>query len=558
MVKRVLKLMYSEIRGLHQAAYILALFAFGSQMLALVRDRLLAHSFGAGYELDLYYAAFRIPDLLFVLFASVLSVYVLLPFVVGAKEAEGEKAGAQVLSQMFSVFLVVYVLIAGILFFAIPYLVPLFFPGLVEHSDTLVLLIRILLLQPFLLGISSLYGVVTQLSHRFVLYAVSPLIYNVGIIIGITVFYPSLGMAGLGLGVVLGALGHMLVQAPLVSQSAYAFSFTRACDKKLFLSIIGVAIPRALTLSVHQIVLFVFISIATLMTVGSVSVFQFAFNLQSVPLAIIGMSYSVAAFPVLADLFAKKDKDAFNVHVLTALRHIIFWSFPIIAFVIVLRAQIVRVVLGSGAFDWNDTRLTAAVLALFIVALTAQSILLLLVRTFYAGGKTLVPLVVALCGAGVSITAAIFGLKAIAVEPQALESLDALLRLTDVPGTEVLILALAFVFGVLVEMCILFYLTIREFGLELGRLGRQLFEAVSAALAAALAAYATLSFVVEGINQETFIGIMLQGLVAGIAGVAAALLVYYLLGSVELREMYRSYHSRIFKTDVIGPQNDTL
>src|SRR3989344_3840213 len=358
MVRRVLQLMYSEIRGLHQAAYILALFAFGSQMLALVRDRLLAHSFGAGGELDLYYAAFRIPDLL----------YVLLPFVTTARANKGDEAGAEVLGQMFTVFLLLYVSIAAVLFVIVPYLVPIFFPGLMVYGDTLIVLIRILLLQPFLLGISSLFGVVTQLSHRFILYAISPLIYNLGIIAGITLLYPYFGMSGLAMGVVIGALGHMLVQYPLVSQSEFAFKLVKAFDWKFLRSVCMVAVPRALTLSVHQLVLLAFIGVATTMTVGSVSVFQFAFNLQSVPLAIIGMSYSVAAFPVLADLFAKKDSSAFNMHVMTALRHIIFWSFPIIALVVVLRAQIVRVVLGSGAFDWNDTRLTAAVLALFIVA----------------------------------------------------------------------------------------------------------------------------------------------------------------------------------------------
>ena len=157
MVKRVLQLMYSEIRGLHQAAYILALFAFGSQMLALVRDRLLAHSFGAGAELDLYYAAFRIPDLLFVLFGSVLSVYVLLPFVTQARADRGDKAGAEVLGQMFTVFLLCYVSIAVVLFIIVPYLVPIFFPGLMAYEETLIILIRILLLQPLLLCISSLY-----------------------------------------------------------------------------------------------------------------------------------------------------------------------------------------------------------------------------------------------------------------------------------------------------------------------------------------------------------------------------------------------------------------
>ncbi len=558
MVKRVLKIMYSEIRGLHQAAYILALFAFGSQILALVRDRLLAHTFGAGDELDLYYAAFRIPDLMFVLFVSVLSVYVLLPFVTKAREADGAKAGAHVLGQMFTVFLVCYSVIALVLFFATPYLVSVFFPGLADHFETLIVLIRILLLQPFLLGVSSLFGVVTQLSHRFILYAISPLVYNVGIILGIVVLYPHFGMRGLVIGVVGGALGHMLVQLPLVSKSDFAFGLAKSFDYKLMKSILLVAIPRALTLSIHQLVLLVFVGVATMMAAGSVSVFQFAFNLQSVPLAIIGMSYSVAAFPVLADLFAKKDQGAFNAHVLTAMRHILFWSFPIIALVIVLRAQIVRVVLGSGEFDWSDTRLTAAVLALFIIALTAQSILLLLVRTFYAGGKTRTPLLVALGGALVSIASALMGLRLISLYPNFNNGLEVLFRLEGVAGTEVLVLALAFSFGVLVEMSILILMTKKEFGFKWEGLGQQMMQSVLAATAAALSAYAALVFIVDGINQETFIGILLQGAVAGIVGTASAIFVYYVLGSRELNEIYRSYHSKIFKTDVIGPQPDTL
>jgi len=558
MVKRVLNLMYSEIRGLHQAAYILALFAFGSQMLALVRDRLFAHTFGAGNELDIYYSAFRIPDLLFVLFVSVLSVYVLLPFVSQAKEAGGAAAGARVLSQMFSVFLLSYSVIAFVLFLITPLLVPIFFPGLIHETETLVLLIRILLLQPFLLGISSLFGVVTQLSHRFILYAVSPLIYNVGIIIGIILFYPILGLPGLVIGVVLGSLGHMLVQFPLVSKSEYSFSFIKIFDYSLLRSIFMVAIPRAFTLSIHQLVLLIFVGAATLMATGSVSVFQFAFNLQSVPLAIIGMSYSVAAFPVLADLFAKKDQLSFNTHVLTALRHIIFWSFPIIALVIVLRAQIVRVVLGSGAFDWNDTRLTAAVLALFIVALTAQSILLLLVRTFYAGGKTKTPLLVALGGAVISLLSALAFLQWIDLYPEFRNFIEVFFRLEGVIGIEVLVLALAFVSGVIIEMFILFYLTTKEFGLKCVGLGVQLLEATLAALVAALSTYIALVFLVAGVNQETFVGIMLQGSIAGVIGVIGGLLTYYILGSRELKEIYRSYHSKIFKTDVIAPQQDTL
>ena len=546
--------MYSEIRGLHQAAYILALFAFGSQLLALVRDRMLAHTFGAGNELDLYYAAFKIPDLLFALFASVLSVYVLLPFVTRAKENEDAKVGANILGQMFTIFLIVYTFIATLLFIFAPYVIKVVFPGLASDSETLVTLFRILLLQPLFLGISSLFGVVTQLSQRFVLYAISPLIYNIGIIFGIAVLYPILGLIGLVAGVVIGALGHMLVQLPLIVKSELSFGLVRRFDFTLLRSVFFVAVPRAITLSIQQVVLLVLISMATLMTAGSVSIFQFAYNLQSVPLVIIGMSYSVAAFPVLANLIAQNKQDVFNIHVYTALRHIIFWSFPIIALIVVLRAQIVRVVLGSGAFDWNDTRLTAAMLALFTVALTAQSFMLLLIRAFYAGGNTRLPLIIALIGAGTAISSAYLFLHYFASSDVFRHTLESLFRLEGVSGTEVFVLALAFVTGVMVEMFILIAVATSLFGIKWEGIWRRLFEAISAALVAGLSAYATLIFVVDGINQETFVGILLQGAVAGIVGVIGAIVTYRLLKSKELEEISRSLHAKFFKKDVIGPQ----
>ena len=331
MVRRVFNFMYKEVRGLHQAAYILALFAIGSQILAVVRDRLLAHLFGAGSELDLYYAAFRIPDLMYVLFASVLSVYVLLPFVSRYTEEGGAKSGAAVISQIFSVFLILYSIIALVLALTATLYVPLLFPGFVDKAALLATLIQILMFQAFLLGVSSLCGVVTQIGHRFVLYAISPLLYNLSIIFGVVVLYPFMGLSGLVSGVVIGAFLHLAIQLPLVLRSEYRFGITTSFDWILLRDIFAVSVPRALTLSVNQIVLLILTSIASTMAVGSVSVFQFAFNLQSVPLAVIGMSYSVAAFPTLSTLLAKKKIHEFNNQLLTALRHIVFWAVPISA-----------------------------------------------------------------------------------------------------------------------------------------------------------------------------------------------------------------------------------
>lgn len=554
MVKRVFNFVYQEVRGLHQAAYILALFAFGSQILAIVRDRLLAHTFGAGAELDLYYAAFRIPDLLFVLFASVLSIYVLLPFVNRYTEADTPASGAMVLSQIFTLFLYVYIVVAGLLAFLAPWYVPKFFPGFAGEYENLILMLQILLLQPFLLGLSSLCGVVTQMNHRFILYALSPLLYNLGIILGIIFLYPSFGLVGLIVGVVVGALGHLLIQIPFVVNSEYSFSLIPKIQWSLIAKVLAVSVPRALTLSVNQLVLLVFIGMASVMVAGSVSVFQFAFNLQSVPLAIIGMSYSVAAFPTLSNLHSKKDGNGFNLQILTALRHIVFWSIPIVGLVIVLRAQIVRVLLGSGEFDWGDTRLTAAILAIFVLSLVAQSALLLLIRAFYAGGRTILPLVVALTSGLVSIALAYFLQSLYLEHTNWQDSLNEIFRLNNVKGTEVIVLAIAFMFGQFLQLIILAIASVKAFSISYRPLVRIFFQSTLASLAGAISSYATLAFVVDGINQETFIGIMIQGVSAGIMGLLAIVLVYAATGSSELKEIFKSFQTKIFSTDVIAPQ----
>jgi peptidoglycan biosynthesis protein MviN/MurJ (putative lipid II flippase) len=405
-----------------------------------------------------------------------------------------------------------------------------------------------------LLGLSSLCGVVTQMNHRFVLYAISPLLYNVGIIFGIAALYPIFGLYGLVFGVVLGAFGHVLVQVPFVVQSKYTFRFVPKIDWGLVKQVLAVSVPRALTLSVNQIVLLVLVGMASVMAAGSVSVFQFAFNLQSVPLAIIGMSYSVAAFPTLSLLHAKADRAGFNAQLLTAMRHIIFWAIPIAALVIVLRAQIVRVLLGSGSFDWADTRLTAAVLAVFVISLIAQAMLLLLIRAFYAGGRTVLPFVVALSSGIISVVFAVWmrGVYESSVAFQ--EWVTTLFRLSDVAGAEVLVLALAFVCGQFVQLLVLFFLSRSVFGISYRPLFVLGCQALFAGFFGGLAAYATLSFVVAGVNQDTFIGIAMQGLAAATAGVGATILAYSVVRAKELPEITRSFQAKIFKTDVIAPQ----
>ncbi len=558
MVKKVFELVYKEVRGLHQAAYVLGIFTFGSQLLALVRDRMLAHQFGAGMELDLYYAAFRIPDLLYVLFASTLSVYVLIPFVASRLGVEDGSKARELLSQVFSVFLLCYSLLALCVFICAPWFLPVLFPGMEAQMAELVELTRILLLQPLLLGVSSLFGVVTQLGHRFVLYAISPLIYNVGIIAGIVLLYPSFGLPGLAWGVVFGALGHMLVQVPLVRSSNLAFGIVfRASPQDLY-EVLKVSVPRAITLALHQVVLLVLLGIASLMAVGSVAVFQFAYNLQSVPLAVIGASYSIAAFPFLADLYAQKKMDAFRLHIITAFRHIIFWSVPAIALLIVLRAQVVRVVLGSGAFDWGDTRLTAAVLALLSLSLFAQAVNLLIVRAFYAGGNTRTPFFVTIIGSLCAVALTLFLYWSYTVHAGLVQILEVVMRIESVPGSEIVVVGLGFSIAMCLQTAVLLFCAIRAFGIPMQWFLPNVSRALCAGLVGAMATYVTLNLFVDGINEEAFLGIFIQGLLGGFAGLAGVIATYYILRSPEQAEVYKAFHSRIFKTEVVAPQEDVL
>ena len=372
-----------------------------------MRDRLFAHTFGAGAELDIYYAAFRIPDFLFVAVGALVSVYILIPELAKRGDEE-QKRYIDTVVVGFSLLAVFSSFLAAI--FA-PAILEMLFPSLVEggYKETLTALTRIMLLQPILLGLSNILAAVTQVRARYGLYALSPILYNIGIIVGVLVLYPLWGLTGLAWGVVFGALLHFGIQLPSILSDGFFHKLPTSIDIAALVRTASISIPRALTLSLNQVAFIGLVALAATLSPGSVAIFMFAYNLNSVPLAVVGASYSVAAFPTLAAAFSTGRREEFVGHVAIAARHVIFWSLPLIALIIVLRAHIVRVVLGSGAFDWTDTRLTAAALAIFSLALLAQGLMLLLVRGYYAAGRTLAPFIVSLAStAGVVILGVLF------------------------------------------------------------------------------------------------------------------------------------------------------
>jgi len=555
MVKRILGAIHRQIGELHEAAYVLAIFAFAAQLLSLVRDRLFAHIFGASTTLDIYYAAFRIPDLVFISLGSLVSAFVLIPFLTRQLSESTEKAHIFI-KDITSAFFYVLVGVSVVLVIVVPQLVRLVYPGFSGTDfETLVMLTRLLLLSPIILGLSNITATIVQVRERFVLYALTPVVYNTGIIIGILFLYPSFGILGLGIGVLIGALFHVGVQIPSLLREGLLPHLGWPSDWKRVWSIVSVSLPRTLALAANQGALLVLVALAALMPEGSISIFNLSLNLQGAPLGIIGVSYSVAAFPTLARLFSNGNREEFLKHMSDAIRHVLFWSFPATVLFIVLRAQIVRTVLGSGAFSWDDTRLTAAALALFVVSLSAQGLMLLFVRGYYAAGKTARPLIVNLASALITIGVAILMGNVMAGVPMIRYFMEALFRVADVPGTEVLALPLGYSIGFLVNAGIFWFLFRHDFGGHIPKgLYTTMWQNFSASIIAGAVAYGFLGVFAGIFELSTTLGIFLQGLFSGIIGILAWTLVLTVLKNSEWHEMRLALSHRFWREKPIGSE----
>jgi putative peptidoglycan lipid II flippase len=558
MVKRIFNIFYKEIVGLHEAAYLLGIFALLSQLLALVRDRMFASHFGASTILDVYYSSFRIPDFIFATVASLVSISVIVPFIterLGKDQEEGKKF----INSIFYFFSILIVSTSVIAFFLIPYLVPLIFKGLsAENFPSIILTTRILLLSPILLGLSNFFASLTQVGKRFLVYALSPLFYNLGIILGIIFLYPIWGIYGLALGVVFGAIMHLAIQLPFVFKSGLFKPWPAILDFQSIKNVVAISIPRTITLGMTQISIIALLGIASFMERGSISIFNFALNLQSVPLTIIGVSYSIAAFPTLARLFTNGQRDEFVSHIITGARHILFWSIPVSVLFIVLRAQVVRTIYGAGNFSWSDTKLTAGALAIFAISVVAQSLVLLFVRGFYATGNTKKSLYTSI---GTGVFTIIFSYLFVKIFNSFLVFryfIEHLFRVDDLIGTDVLMLALGFSLAQVLNCMILWMLFERDFKGFSAPLLNTLFQTFSASVIMGFVAYLGLNIFDNLFNINTLVGIFMQGLCSGLLGIAAFILVMKCMKSVELEETIKTLHKKFWKVRPIIPDTKEL
>lgn len=546
---------------MNQAALVLAVFSILSQLIGLFRDRFLAGVVGPSASLDVYYAAFRVPDFLYNAIASLFSVTVLIPFITAHIKKEDDGKMARFSNSLLSAYFIGMVGISFVVFFLMPWLSRIVSPGFsVEQHTDLILYTRVMLLSPFLFGLSSLFSAFTQVKQKFLSFAIAPLLYNVGIVIGILFLYPELGILGIILGVIIGAFFHVAIQIPsLLSVSRFP-KLTLGIDWKMIVAVIKQSFPRTLALSISNIMFLVMSAIASLLVAGSISVFQLSYNIQTTPLMIIGISYAVAAFPTLTKLFEEEKRTEFMSLIHRATRNILFLSIPCALFFIVLRAQIVRILLGAGVFSWNDTRLVAGALALFSISVTAQSLILLLVRGFYAQGNTKTPLKITLIGMLVTIGATL-GLLIAFKESQLFEQfIVSLLRVDGVNGVSVLLLPLGFSIGQ-ITTAVLLWMQFHKKQKDISRehdIRKTLFHTGGAGIIAATGVYLVLSVVGVGVDQARFLGVLMQGLIAGICGLAIYAGILLALKNEDIALFIQTLKSKFWKAKPIVPEQVDL
>lgn len=449
MVSKLLGAVSKKYTTVSEAAIVISIFTLFAQLLGVVRDRLFAHFLGPGKDLDIYLTAFRIPDFLYVLLSTLISATVLIPLLSKGKNISEttnleENSGHDV-NTLFTVFFVLTCFLSILIFFFMPLIATFIAPGFDAESTTrLIFLSRIMLLSPILLATSNFIGSINQYYKKFFAYAMAPVFYNIGLIIGVALFYNYFGIVGLGFGVVCGALLHLSTQLVGYASSGYKLAFIRVKKISILKDVLKLSIPRTLTLALFNLLFIVIIAIASGLTTGSISLLTFAFNIALVPLALVGIPFATASFPYLVSIH-KTDMTSFRQIVERTSVKITFWTVAMVVSFIIFRAHIVRIILGTKLFSWNDTKITAALVFVILTGVVFQAISHFFIRVYYAQGQTKKPFYIVLTGFLITV----FLLLVIQFIPESnfSEKVQTILRVKDATNARIILLTISYTLG---------------------------------------------------------------------------------------------------------------
>ena len=475
--------MSGTARDLARAGMVVTSALFVSRILGWVRVAVIAASLGIGRELDIYTAAFRIPDFLFQLVAAGALASAVIPTIAALVAAGDRNRAWRVVSTIANLLMISLAGLAIVTFVFAPQVAPLIAPGFgPAETQRLVELTRILLLAPIFLALSAVATSILNSAGRFAASVVAPIAYNLVVIAAAVLLVPPFGLAGLAWGTVAAAVATVLVQAaPVFRQVGFRYTpriDLRDAEARRTLILL---VPRAIGMAGSQLTLLLLTVLGSTLEPGAIGAFGLAFVIFQIPLGTIAYPLGIVALPALSNRVAAGEIDEYVALVTRALRLLGFVMVPIACIAAGVGLQVVDLVVDFGRVEASGVALTGAAFLGFLGALPSEAMIIVLSRAFFAARNTWIPVAAAL----VSVVVAV-GTAALLIGPLGIFGLA--LGVTVASWVEAILLLGAFRY--------------RHAGFGLLRLGRAHLWYLAGAVVAALVADRAYDLVAAGLPEE--------------------------------------------------------
>jgi putative peptidoglycan lipid II flippase len=393
------------------ATALIAVTSFFSYAIGLLRDRIIATNFGTSSASDTYNASFIIPDFLFNLFIAGALTAAFLPIFTEYLVKNKEQAYKIANTMLTGAVLVISVL-ATAAFIFMPSIVPALFSDVdVEMQQNIITMTRLMLPSAILFAVSNTLGNMLMSYKHFVAYAISPILYNIGIITGVTFFHDTMGIYSAAAGVLIGATLHAIIRIIDITTTDYRYKPSLEVSHPGFKKIIKLMIPKSISLISWQINLYIFAIVGIKLVEGGLAAFHFARNIQSFAVSLFGIAFATAVFPHLATAISMGDKQKYTDHIQKTVQRILFFTIPAMVGVMILSEPLVDLILSGGVFDEKSIELTSLLLFFFALSIPFESLSHILARSFYAVKNTFTPMVINL------ITMSLIGLSTAFIAP---------------------------------------------------------------------------------------------------------------------------------------------
>lgn len=374
------------------ATALIAITSFLSYGIGLIRDKTIAFQFGTTNATDAYNASFLIPDILFNLFiAGALSAAFLPIF---SDQLVKDKKEAQIIANTMLTSATLFIsLIAITAFFSMGHIVPIIFPKIDAslHTD-IINMTRIMLASAILFAISNTLGNILMSYKHFLSYALSPILYNLGIILGIIFLKDSYGIYSAAIGVVIGALLHCIIRVIDAFNTDFKYKPQLQLKHPQFIKIIKLMIPKSIGLISWQINLFIYSIVGITLIEGGFTAFNYARNIQSFSVSLFGIAFATAVFPYLTSAIGEGDNKKYTDHIQKTMQRILFFTIPAAVGVMILATPLTELILAGGEFKEESTRLTATILFFFGLSIPFEGLSHIVARAFYALKNTITPM----------------------------------------------------------------------------------------------------------------------------------------------------------------------